>query len=91
MRTYNYSNSELDFLARLAFYDVKKTELRKREGGEVGNRVWSRIHKSLCEEFELNKFEESNLVWELVSKKYEEDLQLVDPQHRFDKRGLPFD
>lgn len=90
MRIHEYSLGELDFLSRLAFYDVKQVELRKRAGEEVGNQIWSGIEKELGEEFELN-LRENSYVWRCVSKFYEEDPQLVSPRTRFEKRGLPFD
>lgn len=90
MRTYNYSNNELDFLARLAFFDVKQTELRNRAGEDIGNKVWNRIGSELEDDFNLNKME-NDYIWHNVSRMYEQDPKLTNPKTRFEKVGLPFD
>lgn len=90
MRFFNYSNNDLDFIARLGFYDVKKSELLKRNGHDIGNRVWERIGDSLTLEFEITQ-NEDDYIWRKITKMYEDDNDLVPPQFRFDRRGLPFD
>jgi hypothetical protein len=69
IRNYNYSNLELVFLVRLAFYDVKKSELRRRAGEIVGNKFWNRLGNESVDEFDLNDFEGS-YIWRAISEKY---------------------